>query len=123
MANESATAKDAQFILVCILPDVCLTPKKPGYPIPYPILHKMDQSQQVSPNVYFKGKAAYLHNESFVDNVKGDEPGKGGGIVSQTNVKISHSIGKSASVYVNGKPIVRTADQMWMNWKKPGAGL
>ena len=119
MANEAATAKDSQFVLICIAPDVCFTPKKPGYPIPYPITHKMDQSEQVSPNVYFKGKAAYLHNESFVDNVKGDELGKGKGIISQTHVKISHNIGKSGSVFVNGKAIVRTADMMWMNWKKP----
>ena len=119
MAIEAATAKDAQFVLISIAPDVCFTPKKPGYPIPYPITHKMDQSEQVSPNVFFKGKAAYLHNESFVDNVKGDELGKGKGVISQTHVKISHNIGKSSSVFVNGKQIVRTADMMWMNWKKP----
>ena len=70
-------------------------------------------------NVFFKGKAAYLHNESFVDNVKGDEPGKGKGLVSQTNMKVSHSLRKSDSVFVNGKAIVRTADMMHMNWKKP----
>jgi uncharacterized Zn-binding protein involved in type VI secretion len=119
MADEAATAKDAQFVLISMVPDVCLTPGKAGYPIPYPITHKMDQSEQVSPNVFFDGNAAYLHNESYVDNVTGDEPGKGRGVVSQTNVNISHSIEKSASVYVNGKPIVRTGDKMWMNWKKP----
>ena len=119
MASESATARDKQFVLICILPDVCFTPKKPGYPIPYPITHKMDQSENCSHNVYFRGKAAFLHNESFVDNVKGDEPGKGKGVVSQTHMKISHSIRHSRDVYVNGKAIVRTADQVWMNWKKP----
>ena len=34
-------------------------------------------------------------------------------------MKISHSIRHSRDVYVNGKAIVRTADQVWMNWKKP----
>ena len=119
MADEAATAKDSQFMLRCMLPDFCFTPKKPGYVIPYPIGHTMDQSDQVSPNVFFKGKAAFLHNESFVDNVKGDEPGKGKGIVSQVHVKISHSLRKSESVFVNGKAIVRTGDMMYMNWKKP----
>ena len=75
MANEAATAKDAQFVLINLLPDVCLTPTKSGYPVPYVITHKMDQSEQVSPNVFFRGKPAYLHNESYVDNVRGDEPG------------------------------------------------
>ena len=119
MATEAGTAKDGQFVLICIAPDVCFTPGKPGYPIPYPITHKMDQSKQLSPNVFFRGEAAFLHNESYVDNVTGDEPGKGKGIVSQTHVKISHSIRHSQSVYVNGKPIVRTADPVWMNWKAP----
>ena len=119
MANEAATAKDAQFVLISLLPDVCLTPSKSGYPVPYVITHRMDQSEQVSPNVFFRGKPAYLHNESYVDNVRGDEPGAGKGVISQTHMRISHNIDKSATVYVNGRPIVRTADMMWMNWKKP----
>jgi uncharacterized Zn-binding protein involved in type VI secretion len=74
--------------------------------------------QQCSPNVFLQGKPVYLHNESYVDNVKGDEPGAGKGVVSQTNVKISHDIDHSKNVYVNGRQIVRTGDKMWMNWKK-----
>ena len=30
MAIEYATAKDAQFVLISLLPDVCLTPTKSG---------------------------------------------------------------------------------------------
>jgi len=119
MALEAATAKDAQFIVISILPDVCLTPDPKGIPVPYPIIHKMDQSEQCSPNVFFRGKPAYLHNESFVDNVRGDEPGAGLGVVSHTHVKISHNIDKSPTVFVNGRQIVRTGDRMWMNWKRP----
>lgn len=119
MAIETATAKDKQFRLVFIAPDVCLTPSKTGYPVPYPITHTMDKSKQCSPNVFFRGEAAYLHNESFVDKVIGDQPGKGKGIISQTNELISHNIGKSGSVYVNGRQLVRTGDPVWMNFKKP----
>lgn len=119
MADENIVSKDARFRITNITPDVCLTPGKNGYPVPYPITHTMDQSQQCSPNVYLQGKPVFMHNESYVDNVHGDEPGKGGGIVSQVNTKVSHSIDKSRNVYVNGKPIVRTADLVWMNWKKP----
>lgn len=120
MADEAATAKDKRFRLVSLLPDVCKTPGKKGKPIPYPITHSMDQSEQCSPNVFFRGEPAFLHNESYVDNVTGDEPGGGKGVVSKTHVEISHSIDKSRSVYVNGKPIVRTGDMMWMNYKPPG---
>lgn len=122
MADEAATAKDKRFRLVSMLPDVCITPGKKGKPIPYPITHTMDQSAQCSPNVFFRGEPAFLHNESYVDYVKGDEPGGGKGVISKTHVKISHSIDKSRSVFVNGKPIVRTGDLMWMNTKPPGGG-
>ena len=118
MADENIVSKDKRFKIVFITPDVCLTPGKSGYPIPYPITHTMDQSEDCSPNVFLQGKPIFLHNQSLVDNVKGDEPGKGGGVISQVNVKVSHSIDHSKSVFVNGSKIVRTADQVWMNWKK-----
>jgi len=33
MATEAATAKDRQFVLVSVLPDVCLTPDRDGDPV------------------------------------------------------------------------------------------
>jgi Domain of unknown function (DUF4150) len=119
MALEAGTAKDEQFVIVCMAPDVCLTPGKSGYPVPYPITHKFDQAKRASENVFFNGKAVYLHGASYVDNVQGDQPGKGGGLISQVNTKISLSIRKSANVFVNQREVVRTGDMMWMNWKKP----
>ena len=118
--EENIVSKDSRFRIVFLTPDVCLTPTKNGTPVPYPITHQLDQSEQCSPNVFLQGKPVYLHNESYVDNVKGDEAGAGKGVVSQTHVKISHDIDHSRTVYVNGRQIVRTSDMMWMNWKKPG---
>lgn len=123
MANEKGAAKDADFILINILPDVCYTPKRKGKPVPYAIAHKMDQSQQCSPNVFFRGKPAYLHEQSYVDNVKGDEAGGGKGIVSGTHLEISRSIQKSKSVFVNGNHVVRTGDTTWMNLPKPASPM
>jgi hypothetical protein len=119
MSMEKATGRDGQYVLVSLLPDVCLTPTKKDPPVPYPITHAMDQSRQCSPNVFLEGKGAYLHEESYVDNVKGDEAGAGLGVVSNTHMQISRSIGNSPSVYVNGRKIVRTGDLMWMNRQKP----
>lgn len=119
MATEHATAKDARYLLISLLPDVCRTPGRKSRPVPYVIAHTMEQSQQCSPNVFFKDKAAYLHEESYVDNVQGDEAGTGKGIVSQTHVEISRSIGHSKTVFVNGRRIVRTGDMVWMNLAKP----
>ena len=122
MAAENIVSKDKRFRIVNLTPDVCFTPSKPphGVPVPYPITHQLDQSRQCSPNVFLQGKPVYLHNESYVDKVLGDEPGAGKGVVSQTNVEISHNIDHSKTVYVNGRQMVRTGDTMWMNWKKPG---
>lgn len=89
MADENIVARDARFRLTSLTPDVCLTPSKKGKPVPYIITHTLDQSRQCSPNVYLQGKPVFLHNESYVDNVTGDEPGKGGGVVSQVNTRIS----------------------------------
>ncbi|SDT88651.1 PAAR-like domain-containing protein [Halopseudomonas salegens] len=120
MASEAAIAKDTQFVLVSMLPDVCLTPDKKGKPIPYPITHDMGQSKQCSPNVFFRGQPAYLHEESYADNVKGDEPGAGKGVVSGTHTKISRSEQYSPSVFINGQHLVRTGDKVWMNRADPG---
>jgi hypothetical protein len=89
MADENIVAQDARFRLTSLTPDVCKTPSKKGKPVPYVITHTLDQSQQCSPNVYLQGKPVFLHNESYVDNVTGDEPGKGGGVVSRVNTLIS----------------------------------
>lgn len=118
MALNPALAKDGEFVLICVAPDVCFTPSKPYAPTPYPITHKLNQSKGVSKNVFFRDKAAYLHKLSCVDNVQGDAPGMGKGLVSQTNMKVSHNITMSATVFVNGKPIVRAGDTAWMNWSK-----
>lgn len=120
MANEKATAKDGQFVLISMAPDVCWTPigdKK--LPIPYSIVHNMATAQQCSRNVFINKKPAYLHANSYVDNVTGDEPGVDSGVVSGVNEKVSHSQQHSANVYINGKQMVRTADMVLMNTKKP----
>lgn len=121
MADERLTAKDGRYVLVSMVPDVCFTGTqvKKGPPVPFPITHQMDQSQQCSTNVFVNGKPVYLHGLSYVDTVKGDELGGGGGVVTGVNVKISHSQQKSGTVFVNGHAVVRTGDKVRMNTTKP----
>jgi uncharacterized Zn-binding protein involved in type VI secretion len=120
MANERITTKDGQYMLVSMAPDVCLTPVGNSVvPIPYAISHAMDQSAQCSENVFVNDEAVFLHGLSFVDKVKGDEAGSKGGVVTGVNGKVSHSLQKSETVFVNGHPIVRTGDRVHMNTKKP----
>lgn len=121
MANELLTSKDSKYVLVSLAPDVCFTGTKArqGPPVPFPITHKMDQSENCSDNVFVNDKPVYLHGLSFVDNVKGDEAGGGGGVVTGVNVKISHSLQMSGTVFVNGHAVVRTGDKVKMNTSKP----
>lgn len=120
MSDEKLTAKDAAFKLICLAPDVCKTPVGSAMvPIPYPITHTMDQGEQCSANVYVNGRKAFLHKKSYVDNVQGDAPGTGKGIVSGVHMKVSHSKDHSKSVYINNHAIVRTGDQVEMNTAKP----
>ncbi len=120
MADEQITTKNSQFMLVSMAPDVCLTPVGSSVvPIPYPISHTMDQAEQCSKNVFANDKAVFLHGLSFVDNVKGDEAGSKGGVVSGVHQKVSHSLQKSSNVYVNKHLVVRTGDKVHMNTSKP----
>lgn len=120
MSDEKLTAQDSQFVLISMAPDVCKTPiGNSTPPIPYPITHTMDTSKQCSTNVFINDKPTFLHGNSFVDRVKGDEPGTAGSVVTGVNMKVSHSQKYSESVYVNGKPMVRTGDMVHMNTKKP----
>ena len=98
MADENIASKDGRFRIVSLTPDVCLTPSKNGVPVPYPITHQMNQSRQCSPNVFLQGKPVYLHNQSYVDKVIGDEPGHGNSLVSQTNITKSTTAKPSTSM-------------------------
>jgi uncharacterized Zn-binding protein involved in type VI secretion len=120
MANEKATFRDGELVITNLSPDVCLTPLgRNVVPVPYPISHTMAAAKQCSPNVFINGRPAFLHNESFADGAKGDEPGVKGGVVTGVVGRVSHSIQHSASVLVNGKQLVRTGDRVWMNQKPP----
>ena len=89
MANEAATARDKQFVLVCLLPDICFTPKKPGYRIPTRSRTRWTRAITARRMCTFAARRRSCTTRA-VDNVKGDEPNEGKGVVSQTHMKISH---------------------------------
>lgn len=120
MADEQITAKHSDFMLISLVPDVCLTPiGNSVVPIPYPISHDMSSSAQCSDDVFLDGEPAFLHRLSYVDSVQGDAPGTKGGVISGVYAKVTHSLQYSGSVFINGHAIVRTGDLVHMNTKKP----
>ncbi len=106
-----------KFICVSQFPDVCKLPN--GTPVPFSIVAWFDDSQRYSPNVNFGGKPAMTMN-GRIKKVKGDEPGKGGGVISNTNKGYCIPITHSGTVNVNGnKVLYRDGTLMWMNCLTP----
>jgi hypothetical protein len=110
--------KGCTFIVMCTMPDVCLTPAGPSMvPIPYQIVAYMDKSVMVSSNVKFGDDAAVLREQSMIMQVVGNEAGTGGGVKSGHNVWNVEFDTASNTVLVNGKNVVRHNDTCWMNGK------
>ncbi len=106
-----------KFICVGQFPDVCKLPN--GTPVPFNIVAWFDDSVRYSPNVNFGGKPAMTMN-GRIKKVKGDEPGKGGGVISNTHKGYCIPITHSGTVNVNGyKVLYRDDTLMWMNCLTP----
>ncbi len=104
-------------IIISLSPDVCKTPVGSSMqPIPYSISAKQSDDANTAATVNYAGKRA--HNMgSIVTQVKGDEPGKGGGIKSGTVDSVCHPKTHSKAVRVQGKWAVRDGDEWYMNNK------
>ena len=108
-----------KFICVGQFPDVCKLPN--GTPVPFSIVAWFDDSKRYSPNVNFGGKPAMTMN-GRIKKVKGDEPGKGGGVISTVNKGYCIPITSSPTVKVNGEHVLyRDETLMWMNCRAPDA--
>ena len=112
---------DKQFVLIWHPARCLLYPEEAGLSGSFTrSCTKMDQSEHCSQRLLCRQGGAFLHNESYVDNVKGRRRAWRRQRHRQPDAHEDQPlIRRSGSVYVNGKPIVRTADQVWMNWKKP----
>ncbi|WP_407673356.1 PAAR-like domain-containing protein [Paracoccus caeni] len=62
-------------MIVCLAPDVCLTPIGSAMvPVPYMIVSRLDWSQRTAPHTTFGGQEAFTM-ASRTDKVVGNEPG------------------------------------------------
>jgi len=85
-------------------------------PVPYPVTFKLNESENVSKNVFYNGKNAFIM-KSDSSRVTGDEAGKNGGVISGTTSKEAEPIEHSDSVLINKKEAVRCGDLFYMNHK------
>ena len=108
--------KNNSFMVVCLAPDSGKTPMGAGMvPVPYPIVADLDDSHEVAKHVNFNGDPVFLLSESVVAKVTGNEPGTGGGMISNVNRGKVRAIGSSKSVRVEKKFVVRHGDLCDMN--------
>jgi hypothetical protein len=118
MGNR-AVNKDAEAIVVCIAPDVCLTPQGGAMvPAPYTITSRFDIAVETAPKVNYGGLPAFTM-ASRLPTVKGDEQGVGGGIISGVNLGYCRPIEHSGSVRAHEQFIIRHSDLFHMNCNGP----
>lgn len=119
MAKKTGARKDAKWIVVSLLPDVCITP--PGnIPVPYQIISDLGDAQCTVDNVRMNGKPAFVFDQSKAPVVRGDEAGGQGGIKSGTVGAECWPKEHSNSVRIGKKYVVREGDKFYMNGKFSG---
>jgi len=85
-------------------------------PVPYPVTYDLDESINVSEDVFYNGDNAFIMG-SDSNKVTGDEAGKNGGVISATTTDKAEPREYSSSVFVNRKKAVRCGDLFNMNAK------
>ena len=118
MATQEGTRASAEFMCICLAPDVC---KSPTIPVPYKILSLFDCAVNFSTTVRFRTRFAFRHN-SRLSTVRCDEAGVGGGVLSGVNLGFCRPIPTthSKTVRVNGSFVdYHVGTYMFMNCAGP----
>ncbi len=118
MSRELARACP-EAMVVCIAPDVCLTPTPTGMvPVPYMIFARLEFAEDTNPKHRICGAPAFTM-KSRIPHVEGNEAGTGGGILSGVNRGYCRPLEHSSSYKSGGHWIVREGDLFAMNCAGP----
>jgi hypothetical protein len=115
MAENEGVGETGEAIVMCIVPDICLTN---GVPVPYQIIARFDSVIRQQATVVFKGNKA-MTMDSRVTKVIGDEAGTGGGIISGVNLGYCRPIKTSSTVFAGGYNVIYHSAFYWMNCAGP----
>jgi hypothetical protein len=119
MGQSAARHSGKGATILCLAPDVCLTPMGPSMvPVPYMIVSKLDWSQKTHANVSLTGSDAFTM-QSRTDKVTGDEPGTGGGVVSGVNKGWCRPKTNRTSIFVGGHELINNDHIYDMNCAGP----
>lgn len=105
--------------IVCLAPDVCLTPMGNSVvPVPYMIVSKLEWSDQTIPDVTFGGQQAFTM-ASRTNKVTGDEAGSKGGVKSGVNKGWCRPQSNKTTVFVKGREVIHHDCVYEMNCNGP----
>lgn len=111
------SGKGAQ--IVCLAPDVCLTPIGSAVvPVPYMIVSQLAWSDRTVSNTHLTGMEAFTM-ASRTNKVTGDEAGVKGGVKSGVNLGWCRPISKKATVFVGGNELIQNDNLYDMNCNGP----
>lgn len=114
MATEEAARKIDEAVVVSTTPCVCLTLVGGQLvPVPYPIVARLGSSVGVSPNVRFKGHAAFTmaSHQPRVEGHEAAERGVKSGVLNGKAIPVGHS----STVRANASYVVRHDSEFDMN--------
>ena len=105
--------------IVCLAPDVCLTPVGSSIvPIPYMIVSKLEWSDKTITKTTFGGQEAFTM-ASRTNKVTGDEPGSKGGVKSGVNKGWCRPKSNKTSFFVKGQEGIQHNNVYEMNCNGP----
>jgi len=117
--HTAARNNGADAMIVCLAPDVCLTPIGTSMvPVPYMIVSKLSWAHRTVPSVKFTDLEAFTMN-SRTDKVTGNEAGTGGGVNSGVNIGWCRPISKKTNVFVKGYELIENDNLYDMNCAGP----
>lgn len=112
-ANARTLVHAASNGLTIAYPDPCKTPLAGNAPVPYPNFARSVDAAKTAKRTTADGKPVCLKS-SELSKSTGDEPGKTGGLISQTCTGPAHPISASSDVQVESKGVVRAFD-LWLH--------
>ncbi|MGV1832678.1 DUF4150 domain-containing protein [Agrobacterium vitis] len=119
MSHSAARYTDKNNAIVCLSPDVCLTPRgSKDVAVPYMILSKLEASERTVKNVSFGGDEAFTMN-SRTSTVTGNEAGTSGGVQSGVNTGWCRPQSNKTSFFVNGHQVIQDNCLYEMNCSGP----
>lgn len=119
MDHSAARHSGKSATIVCLAPDVCLTPVGSAVvPIPYMIISKLEWAVTTAKSTILTDQEAFTM-ASRTDKVTGDEPGTKGGVKSGVNKGYCRPISKKTNVFVEGNELIQNDNLYDMNCNGP----